>query len=231
MTEEERLEILKKSKIFFTDNIIKSHIKNTKKLESISEFKVNPFIHKYLSQFAFGDSKPESMAKALIYPRALGTSIATTFGNAMQAYCGEVLSGNGSMVSGMDIEFIDCIDGKKKYCQVKAGPQTINKDDVTTIEDHFKAAVRLSRTNNLHITAENCIVGVLYGEPKELSANYRKIKKDYSVYIGKEFWYRLTGDEEFYERLIDSFANVAKEMDSSELLNKTIQKLSETFME
>lgn len=73
------------------------------------------------------------------------------------------------------------------------------------------------------------MVGVFYGEPKDLSANYRKIDYHYPVYIGKEFWYRLTGDEDFYNKLISSFAEVAKEMDSSKLLNDTIQKLSQNF--
>lgn len=229
MTEQERVEILKKSKLFFKEEIVKNHIKNTAKLASVKEFNINPFIHKYLAQFAFGNSDPASLAKALIYPRVLGTSITTTFGNKMQAYCGNVLSGNGSLVDGMDIEFIDCIDGKKKYCQIKAGPQTINKDDVATIIGHFSAAIRLARTNNINITSDNCVVGVFYGEPKDLSANYRKIDQHYPVYIGKEFWYRLTGDTDFYDRLISSFAEVAKEMDSSKLLDETIQKLSRYF--
>lgn len=229
MTEQERLLILEKSKKFFKDEIVESHIKNTIKLGNINNFNINPFIHRYLAQFAFGNANPESLAKALIYPRVLGTSITTTFGNKMQAYCGQVLTGNGSLVEGMDIEFIDCIDGKKKYCQIKAGPQTINKDDVKTICDHFSAAIRISRTNNLNITSDNFMVGIFYGEPKDLSANYKKIDYHYPVYIGQEFWYRLTGDAEFYNKLISSFVEAAKEMDSSKLLNDTIQKLSQNF--
>ena len=171
MTEQERQLILERSKNFFKEEIVESHVKNTIKLGKIKNFNINPFIHKYLAQFAFGNSDPESLAKVLVYPRVLGTSITTTFGNKMQAYCGQVLAGNGSLVDGMDIEFIDCIDGKKKYCQIKAGPQTINKNDVKTICDHFSAAIRLSRTNNLNITSENCMVGIFYGEYKDLSAN------------------------------------------------------------
>ena len=230
MTEEERLDILKKSKQFFKEEIVASHIENTAKLKSVDKFNINPFIHQYLAQFAFGNSEPESMAKALIYPRVLGTSITTTFGNKMQSYCAKVLSGNGSLVSGMDIEFIDCVDHVKKYCQIKAGPQTINHDDVATIKNHFLGAIRLSRTNNLNITSDNCAVGVFYGEPEDLSMNYQKIKQDYPVYIGQEFWHRLTGDKEFYSKLISSFAEVAKELDSSELLNKVIQELSKNFI-
>lgn len=49
----------------------------------------------------------------------------------------------GSMVSGIDIEFEDALDGRHKYCQVKLGPNTINKDDVVTIHNHFKDARNL----------------------------------------------------------------------------------------
>lgn len=149
MNEKEKELILEKSKKFFKEKIVNSHIENTKKLKDINQFNINPFTHNYLAQFIFGNSEPESLAKVLLYPRILGTSISTTFGHQMQFYCGEVLNGNGSLVDGMDIEFIDCIDGEKKYCQMKAGPQTINKDDVKTITDHFQHAIRLGKTNNI----------------------------------------------------------------------------------
>jgi hypothetical protein len=31
------------------------------------------------------------------------------------------------MVAGIDIEFIDAIDGRRKYCQAKLGPNTITR--------------------------------------------------------------------------------------------------------
>ena len=210
--------------------IIKIFFENTKKLKDINQFNINPFTHNYLAQFIFGNSEPESLAKVLLYPRILGTSISTTFGHQMQFYCGEVLNGNGSLVDGMDIEFIDCIDGEKKYCQMKAGPQTINKDDVKTITDHFQHAIRLGKTNNIPISNSNCVVGIFYGERKDLSTNYKNIAKDYSVYIGREFWYHLTGDETFYDKLISSFVEIAKDMDSSKLVNEVKEELSKYFI-
>lgn len=84
MTEAERQAILSSAKTFFRTRIAENHKANTEKLTSLSKFNINPFTHKYLAQFAFGDSSPESMAKALIYPRVLGTSISTTFGTQLQ---------------------------------------------------------------------------------------------------------------------------------------------------
>lgn len=66
MTEAERQAILSSAKTFFRTRIAENHKANTEKLTSLSKFNINPFTHKYLAQFAFGDSSPESMAKALI---------------------------------------------------------------------------------------------------------------------------------------------------------------------
>lgn len=202
MTEAERQAILSSAKTFFRTRIAENHKANTEKLTSLSKFNINPFTHKYLAQFAFGDSSPESMAKALIYPRVLGTSISTTFGTQLQYFCNEVLSSYASTTSGIDIEFIDAIDGRRKYCQVKAGPTTINHDDVDTIKRHFTAIRNLARTNHLDLNITDCIVGVFYGTESSLSQSYKRIDEEYPVYVGKEFWHRLTGDSDFYYDLI-----------------------------
>lgn len=75
MTESEKCDILQKAKIWFKDSIIENHIKNTLKLSNIKEFNINPFLLAYLSNFLEGNHDPISIAKALIYPRVLGTSI------------------------------------------------------------------------------------------------------------------------------------------------------------
>lgn len=226
MTELERQEILDKAKIFFRTRIAENHIANTKKLVSLEKFNINPFTHKYLAQFAFGDSSPESMAKALLYPRILGTSIATTFGTQLQYFCSEVLSSYASTTSGIDIEFMDALDSRRKYCQIKAGPTTINHDDVETIKNHFRSIRNLARTNHLDLSITDCIVGVFYGTKEALSQSYKKIDEEYPVYIGEEFWHRLTGEANFYSELIDAFAQVADEMDSSHLMDEMVQRLA-----
>ena len=99
VTEAERQAILSSAKSFFRARIAENHKANTEKLSSLEKFNINPFTHKYLAQFAFGDSSPESMAKALIYPRVLGTSISTTFGTQLQYFCNEVLSSYASNLS------------------------------------------------------------------------------------------------------------------------------------
>ncbi|RBT37314.1 hypothetical protein EB54_03045 [Enterococcus gallinarum] len=112
-------EIIEKAKDFFREVIAKNHIKNTEKLKNINNFNVNPFLNKYLANYLTGNDDPESVSKALIYPRVLGTSINTSFGSNLQKFINKTLEGYGSTTTGMDIEFIDKIDGRKNTVKLK----------------------------------------------------------------------------------------------------------------
>lgn len=227
---EQKQKILDAAKVWFREKIAQNHIKNTEKLTDSGELKINPFLAVYLANFLTGNAQPESIAKALLYPRVLGTSINTSFGTNMQGFISTIkeVAAVGSTTSGIDIEFVDQTDNRKKYCQLKAGPETINKDDVETIAGHFKAVRNLSRTNNLRIPNDDMIVGVLYGEPHELNGHYQRItaEYDYEVVIGRDFWHRLTGDSDFYHELIAAIGSVAREADYSKELERVVQTLA-----
>lgn len=227
---DEKNEILIKAKQWFKKSISENHIKNTQKLKSAQKFDINPFLATYLANFLTGDSKPESIARALLYPRVLGTSITTSFGTNIQKFTNEVLSSFGSTTSGIDIEFTDQIDGFKKYCQLKSGPNTINKDDVETIAGHFESVIHLGRTNGLRITHSDMIVGVIYGESNDLNGHYQRITKQYHypIFSGQEFWHRLTGDPDFYLDLIKAIGEVAIEADYATELEALVKTLSQT---
>jgi len=173
-----------------------------------------------------GNDDSESIARALVLPRVLGSSITTSFGMKIQSLISTLFQGLGSTTQGIDIEFIDETDGRKKYCQLKAGPNTINHDDVTTIVNHFNGVRNLARTNNLNVGINDMIVGVVYGENEELSSHYKRISQNYPVHIGQDFWHRLTGKDDFYLELIDAIGEVALEVDASKVVESTIQKLA-----
>ncbi len=223
-------EILERAKQWFRETVAQNHITNTEKLTDPKEFNINPFTAVYLANFLTGNSKPESIAKALLFPRVLGTSISTTFGNGIQQFTNDVLGAFGSTTNGIDIEFTDQIDGYKKYCQLKSGPNTINKDDVESIAGHFKGVINLARTNNQRINREDMIVGIIYGEPEQLSSHYKRITSqyDFPVHIGQDFWHRLTGDKHFYQDLIGAIGSVAIEADYSSEFQEVIRELSES---
>jgi len=227
MNEKERLIILEKAKAFFKNEIVESHITvGCKNASQLKNYNVNPFLFKYLANFLKGDDKARSIAEALVLPRVLGSSISTSFGMKIQKLISELFEGFGSTTPGIDIEFIDAIDGRKKYCQIKSGPNTINFDDVTTIFNHFTGTINLARTNNLNIGINDMVVGVIYGEVSELSSHYKKINEKYPVIIGQDFWHRLTGKKDFYFDLIDAVGEVALEVDGTKVLAQTIDALS-----
>lgn len=230
MSQLDKNKILTEAKTWFKDSIAENHIKNTLKLVNPEEFNINPFLAGYLANFLTGNSSPESIARALVLPRVLSTSITTSFGTNIQKFTGILKDSFGSTTSGIDIEFIDQVDGNKKYCQLKLGPNTINKDDVESIAGHFKGVINLARTNGMRIPRDDMIVGVIYGEPDELSSHYNRITNqyDYPVIIGKDFWYRLTGDKDFYEDLLDAIASVAVEADFKDDLEEVISDLAKT---
>ena len=111
----------------------------------------------------------------------------------------ELQIANGSLIKGMDIEFIDKIDKRKKWCQLKSGPNTINSEDVQPLIKKFTNTIQLARTNNAFKDINNTdfIVGVVYGESSELSMHYKEIDKSHPVFIGKDFWHRITGHPNF----------------------------------
>jgi hypothetical protein len=229
MKEEQKLSIIESGKDFFRTNIIPSHIRNLNELK-LKDFNINPFLINYLAAFLCGNTKPESLAKALVYPRVLATSINTTFGSSLQIFIAKIqqIISSGSAIPGIDIEFLDAIDQRKKYCQCKAGPQTINRDDVDTILGHFKQFKGIARQNKLHVSDDDLIVGVLYGDAAKLSANYKTIATTYPVYCGVDFWEHLTGDSQFYHRLAKAFGEVVEEdnIDGSQLILNKIEEIA-----
>ena len=223
--------LLTQAKNWYKKDIIESHLERTRKLRNAKEFNINPFITPFLSAFLTGSITAEGCARALVYARVLGVSISTSFGTNLQNFISSVLGNvEGSVVSGTDIKFIDQIDKKTKYAQLKLGPNNINKDDVKTIHDHFKNIKNLAKTNNASSTYDALIIGVLYGEFSELSSHYKKLESEYGypIYIGQDLWYRLTGDPMFYSKLTQAFTSVVNEVNGSSLIEEIIADLAQS---
>lgn len=191
-------------------------------------FKVNPFTIQATAN-AFGSPiTAQNLAKAVVYPFALGTSIATSFGTNFQAFMVSTTGGvaRASVVKGMDIEYDDALDNRHKYCQIKSGPTTINKDDIKTIEDHFKGLTNLARTNHLPLDASDKVVGVLYGTHNDLSTMYRTIEHDgINVFAGEELFYHITGIHGLYQGLIESARRAAENSEMQESIQKLIKEV------
>ena len=233
LSSEQKKKLIKEYEDFFCE-VINNHRKNILKLKNPKEFsKFNPFLLNYLSTFFEGSITAEGIARMLIYPRILSTSINTSFGTNFQKFLIKGLKDVfGSGISGIDLEFTDAHDKRKKYCQLKSGPNTINSEDVKPIFDKFKNIKNLAKTNHLNIETNDLIIGVSYGTKSNLSANYKKLEEDYfiPIYVGEEFWYRLTGDPDLYKVLLTSSLQIISSEDVyfKKEINQVIDVLSKS---
>lgn len=218
-------EIVEYFRVYIFENHITASINTHSKLKS---YNINPIVVKYLSKVLENDYTPVGVAKALFYPRVLGTSINTSFGTRIQNMFVDLKIAEGSLIKGMDIEFMDKIDNRRKWCQLKSGPNTINSEDVKPLIRKFTDTINLARTNKAfkNINNTDFIVGVLYGEVDELSMHYRVIDKTHPVIIGKEFWHRVTGFPDFYDGLVQNLQLLIENIDTQDLINLGVEKLS-----
>lgn len=225
MTEKQKLVMITE---YVKENIFESHIHNsTKKHSKLKSYSINPIVVKYLSKVLEDDFTPIGIAKALYLPRVLGTSINTTFGTIIQRMFIELNLAKPSIVQGMDIEFIDKIDGRQKWCQLKSGPNTINSGDVNPLISKFNTVANLARTNTMTMNNTDLVLGVLYGEAEQLSQHYKKIDEVFPVYIGKEFWHRLTGHPDFYSKLVKSLDVMILTLDTKDFYENGYTALAE----
>lgn len=225
-TQQETLkEIVEYFKVYIFENHVIASINTHSKLKS---YNINPIVVKYLSKVLENEYSPVGVAKALFYPRVLGTSINTSFGTRIQNMFVDLKIAEGSLIKGMDIEFIDKIDNRRKWCQLKSGPNTINSEDVKPLIKKFTDTINLARTNKAfkNINNTDFIVGVLYGEIDELSMHYKVIDKTHPVIIGKDFWHRVTGFPKFYDGLVESLQSLIENIDTQDLIHKGVQELA-----
>lgn len=217
---------------WWMNDVYKNHKKNISRLKNPSNFNINPFLHPYITNFIYGDVSPISLAKALVLPRAMGTSVVTTFGSKMQDFIvSNIDHAKGSAISGIDIEFEDQTkEGENLvYCQVKAGPNTINADDVRTIVGKFTKLRNKARLDKLSVRNDALIVGILYGSRKELSGSYKAIEANgYGVFIGSEFWEKLTGDDKFFEKMSAKLSEISDNLNEEAYIEDIVNSLSKT---
>ncbi len=215
---------------YFEEHVFLKHIDAIiKKHSKLKSYNINPIVVKYLSQLLDSEYTPEGVAKALFLPRVLGTSINTSFGTRIQKMFIDLDLADGSMIKGMDIEFIDKVDNRKKWCQLKSGPNTINSEDVKPLIQKFTKTINLARTNSAFSKCRNTdfIVGVLYGKASELSSHYLTIDQAHPVYIGRDFWHRITGIPDFYENLVISLHASIGQIDAKNAIEEGCSALAD----
>ena len=216
--------IVEEFESWFTNVFIPHQEVLLEKWKIAENHKMNPYLLAYRSAALSGDKSALGIAEGLITLSWLGQGLSTSFGMQFQTQLTRILQDvYGSTTSGIDVEYPDYFDKRKKFAQIKLGPDTINSDDVETIDNHFKSIKRLAKTNNVSLQVDDLVVGVIYGTHLQLNANYNALKNlNYEVYVGNEFFEHLTGVPDLGTQLIDAAVRSSKNVKVDELLKEAI---------
>lgn len=125
----------------------------------------------------------------------ISSSEETIFGNVFfEPIACAAAQGQKALAEGVDIMVER--DNTIYAIAVKSGTSVFNADSRKKQEQNFMAASKLAQQAKKRFVA---MIGYSYGKKK---ASSRGLPKFYTELAGKEFWTELTGDEEFYIKLI-----------------------------
>jgi hypothetical protein len=160
----------------------------------------NPYLFK-AKDFLFA----QDIVKALLDAH-LSSQEETHFGEFLEKlaiYVNSIVyKGYKSGIKGIDLEFSK--ENIRYIVSIKSGPNWGNSSQIAKLRDDFRNAIKTLRTSGaqLNVIAVN---GCCYG---------RTIKYDRGDYLklsGQSFWSFLTGEDEFYSKIIEPIGYKAKE--------------------
>lgn len=186
--EHEIVESIAKSLETFYGNLIakidKLHIKDIMKRK-------NPYLYRAKAMQSATEIV-ESVLNAYV-----SSSEETIFGNCFfEPIAIAASGGNKALAEGIDIMIHNKETNTITAYAVKSGTAVFNADSKKRQEQNFAAASKLAQQAKARFEA---IIGYGYGKKKESG---RGLPKIYQELAGKDFWAHLTGDDDFYLKLI-----------------------------
>ncbi len=125
----------------------------------------------------------------------VSSSEETIFGNCFfEPLAIAASGGNKALAEGIDIMMHE--EDTIYAVAVKSGPSVFNADSKKRQEENFTAASKLAQQARMRYDP---IIGYAYGKKKETGKGRPKM---YRELAGKQFWTELTGDDEFYLKII-----------------------------
>lgn len=127
----------------------------------------------------------------------VSSSEETIFGNCFFEPLAIAASNGGkSVAEGIDLEIRNSDRNVLFAVAVKSGTSVFNADSKKKQEDNFLKAKKLATQGKMSYEA---IVGYAYGQKQESGRGKAKI---YQEVAGEDFWTMLTGDKDFYKKII-----------------------------
>jgi len=150
----------------------------------------------------------------------------TIFGNCFfEPIAIAVSGGNKALAEGIDLMIQDNKSNIIYAIAVKSGPSVFNADSKKRQEQNFIAASKLAQQAKARYEA---YIGYCYGKKKDSGRGKPKM---YQELAGKYFWTELTGDEEFYKKIITYMGDLPEKYVASykESYNKAANRLIREF--
>lgn len=156
----------------------------------------------------------------------VSSSEETIFGNCFfEPIAIAASGGNKALAEGIDIMIQDNTTNTISAIAVKSGPAVFNADSKKRQEQNFMAASKLAQQVKARYEA---YIGYCYGKKKDSGRGKPKM---YQELAGKRFWTELTGDEEFYIKIIGYMGTMPEKYvtDYKESYNKAANRLVREF--
>lgn len=133
--------------------------------------------------------------------------------------------GNKALAEGIDIMIQDNATNTISAIAVKSGPSVFNADSKKRQEQNFMAASKLAQQAKAVMKR---ISDIVMGKKKDSGRGKPKM---YQELAGKRFWAELTGDEEFYIKIIGYMGIMPEKYvaDYKESYNKAANRLVREF--
>ena len=186
----------------------------------IEESAINPILAK-----ALGFKDFDSLARFYVYQR-IGRSLVTSFGMKMENLVKIVVDGE----KGEWWDVVKKSDKVNYYVSVKSGPRDMNKDQ--TVEFSRRAKEVMRKDSKAHP-----FIGMGYGK-KAWPVITDTLKKqdldpDRHSFVGKKLYDLLSGEKDYYKKLLDFVVNVESEVIQGktilELIDDKVNEISAGF--
>lgn len=152
----------------------------------------------------------------------VSSSEETIFGNCFfEPIAIAASGGNKALAEGIDIMIQNNETNTISAIAVKSGPSVFNADSKKRQEQNFTAASKLAQQAKARYEA---YIGYCYGKKKESGRGKPKM---YQELAGKRFWAELTGDEDFYIKIIEYMGTMPEKYvaDYKESYNRAANRL------
>lgn len=156
----------------------------------------------------------------------VSSSEETIFGNCFfEPLAIAASGGNKALAEGIDIMVQDNGTNTIYAVAVKSGTAVFNSDSKKRQEQNFAAASKLAQQAKARYVP---YIGYAYGKKKDSGRGKPKM---YQELAGKQFWAELTGDEEFYLKIIRFMGELPEKYvaDYKESYNRASNRLVREF--